>query len=88
MAASDRKKDKLNRTRPTPLVYAMAELIAERIAEVEGSPPRSRGHFASLQRITHNDADEVDPRARSAGVRQDNQILALAITMATFPAQV
>jgi starvation-inducible DNA-binding protein len=88
MAISDRKKGKLNRRRPEPLLYAMTDPIAKRLREVEVSPPRSTGYIASLQRITDNDADEVDPPVMSAGLREDNQHLALAMRLATFPAQV
>jgi starvation-inducible DNA-binding protein len=66
----------------------MTDPVAERIREVEGSPLRSIGHIASLQRITDNDADEVHPPVMSAGLREDNQNLALAMRIAIFPAQV
>ncbi|MDB6043852.1 MAG: starvation/stationary phase protection protein [Gammaproteobacteria bacterium] len=88
MATNDRKKGKLNPERPAPLLYAMTESLVERLREVEGSPRRSIGHIASLHRITDNDANEVDPPVRSAGLREDNQNLALAIRLSTFPAQV
>jgi hypothetical protein len=88
MATSDRKKGKLNRRRPEPLLYAMTDPIAERLREVEGSSLRSIGHIASLQRITDNDADEFDPPVMSAGRREDNQNPTLAMRIAIFPAQV
>jgi hypothetical protein len=86
MATNDRKKGKFNPERPAPLLYT--ESLVERLREVEGSPRRSIGHIASLQRITDNDANEVDPPVRSAGLRENNQNLALAIRLSTFPAQV
>jgi starvation-inducible DNA-binding protein len=66
----------------------MTDPITERLREVEGSSLRPIWHIASLQRITDNDADDLDPPVMSAGLRDDNQNPALAMRIAIFPAQV
>ena len=42
-------------------IYAMTDLIAERIRKVGGMTLRSIGHIARTQRIKDNDADYVEP---------------------------
>lgn len=56
-------------------VYAMTDLIAERIRKVGGTTLRSIGHIARLQRIKDNDAEYVEPQDMLAELREDNQSL-------------
>ncbi|WP_353154250.1 DNA starvation/stationary phase protection protein [Herminiimonas fonticola] len=56
-------------------IYAMTDLIAERIRKVGGTTLRSIGHIARLQRILDNDADYVEPNDMLAELREDNKIL-------------
>jgi len=57
-------------------LYAMTDPIAERIRKTGGSPLRSIGHIARIQRIKDNDAEYVDPQDMLAELREDNQTLA------------
>src|ERR1700751_3991648 len=42
-------------------IYAIGDVIAERVRKLGGSTIRSIGHIASLQRVLDNDADYVTP---------------------------
>jgi starvation-inducible DNA-binding protein len=57
-------------------LFAMTDVIAERIRKTGGSTLRSIGHIARTQRITDNDAEYVDPRDMLAELREDNVALA------------
>jgi starvation-inducible DNA-binding protein len=57
-------------------LYAMTDLIAERIRKTGGSTLRSIGHIARLQRIKDNDAEYVDPLDMLGELREDNETLA------------
>jgi starvation-inducible DNA-binding protein len=57
-------------------LYAMTDLIAERVRKTGGSTLRSIGHIARLQRIIDNDADYVDPLDMLVELRDDNLTLA------------
>jgi starvation-inducible DNA-binding protein len=56
-------------------LFAMTDLIAERIRKIGGSTLRSIGHVARLQRLKDNDAEYVDPQDMLAELRQDNMAL-------------
>ena len=56
-------------------IYAMTDLIAERIRKVGGMTLRSIGHIARTQRIKDNDADYVEPNDMLAELREDNKLL-------------
>jgi starvation-inducible DNA-binding protein len=57
-------------------LFAMTDLIAERIRKTGGSTLRSIGHIGRIQRIKDNDASYVDPLDMLAELREDNQTLA------------
>ncbi|HWM42467.1 MAG TPA: DNA starvation/stationary phase protection protein [Burkholderiales bacterium] len=57
-------------------LYAMIDLIAERIRKVGGSTLKSIGHIARTQRVLDNDADYVEPHDMLAELREDNKDLA------------
>ncbi len=57
-------------------IYAITDVIAERVRKVGGTTLRSVGHIASLQRILDNDAEYVTPLDMLAELREDNQRLA------------
>jgi starvation-inducible DNA-binding protein len=56
-------------------LFAMTDLIAERIRKIGGSTLRSIGHVARIQRVKDNDAEYVDPQDMLAELRQDNMAL-------------
>jgi len=53
-------------------LFAMTDLIAERIRKIGGSTLRSIGHIARIQRIKDNDAEFVDSLDMLAELREDN----------------
>ncbi len=57
-------------------LFAMTDLIAERIRKVGGHTIRSIGHIGRMQRIKDNDADYVEPQDMLAELREDNEQLA------------
>lgn len=56
-------------------LYAMTDMIAERIRKIGGTTIRSIGHIARLTRVEDNDADFVDALDMLAELREDNQRL-------------
>jgi starvation-inducible DNA-binding protein len=56
-------------------IYAIGDVIAERVRKLGGSTIRSIGHIASLQRVTDNNADYVTPLDMLAELREDNKQL-------------
>jgi len=56
-------------------IFAMTDVIAERVRKVGGTTLRSIGHIARLQRIHDNDADYVEPKDMLAELRDDNLTL-------------
>jgi starvation-inducible DNA-binding protein len=56
-------------------IFAMTDLIAERVRKLGGATLRSIGHIARLQRILDNDADYVTPHSMLAELRDDNRRL-------------
>lgn len=57
-------------------LFAMTDVIAERVRKVGGSTLRSVGHIARLQRISDNDADSVDAADMLAELRDNNKEVA------------
>lgn len=57
-------------------IYAMVDLIAERIRKVGQPTIKSIGHIARLQRIQDNDAEYVEPSDMLAELQEDNKVLA------------
>lgn len=57
-------------------LFAMTEVLAERVRKVGGSTLRSVGHIARIQRIADNDAEFVDAPDMLAELRDDNKELA------------
>jgi starvation-inducible DNA-binding protein len=60
-------------------VFAMTDVIAERIRKVGGTTLRSIGHIARLQRVLDNDAEYVAPLGMLAELRDDNKQMAAAM---------
>ncbi|HSN32304.1 MAG TPA: DNA starvation/stationary phase protection protein, partial [Ideonella sp.] len=57
-------------------IFAMTDVIAERVRKIGGTTLRSIGHIARLQRVLDNDADYVEPEDMLAELREDNAALA------------
>ncbi len=57
-------------------IFALTDVIAERVRKIGGTTLRSTGHAARLQRIDDNDADFVTPADMLAELREDNMRLA------------
>jgi starvation-inducible DNA-binding protein len=57
-------------------VYAMVDLIAERIRKIGQPTIRSIGHIARTQRIKDNNANYVEPSDMLAELQEDNKLLA------------
>ncbi|MGN6235022.1 Dps family protein, partial [Dyella sp.] len=53
-------------------IFALVDVIAERVRKIGGTTLRSTGHAARLQRIADNDADFVTPADMLAELREDN----------------
>jgi starvation-inducible DNA-binding protein len=60
-------------------LFAMTDLIAERIRKIGGSTLRSIGHIARIQRIKDNDAEFVDSLDMLAELREDNRAMLASI---------
>jgi starvation-inducible DNA-binding protein len=54
-------------------LFAMTDVIAERVRKVGGNTLRSIGDIARQQRLADNDAAYVDPQDMLAELRDDNQ---------------
>jgi starvation-inducible DNA-binding protein len=57
-------------------LFAITDVIAERVRKIGGTTLRSIGHVARLQHILDNDADYVTPKDMLAELRDDNKQLA------------
>lgn len=57
-------------------LFAMTDMLAERVRKLGGSTLRSIGHIARLQRLADNDADLVQPGGMLAELCEDNRRLA------------
>lgn len=60
-------------------LFAMTDLVAERVRKLGGLTVRSIGHIARLQRLQDNDADFVEPSDMLAELREDNKSLAASL---------
>ena len=60
-------------------IFAMTDVLAERVRKVGGTTIRSIGHLARLQRLKDNDADFVTPLDMLSELREDNKALADAM---------
>jgi len=60
-------------------IFAMTDVIAERVRKVGGNTLRSIGDIARRQRLADNDAPYVDPLDMLAELREDNQRLIAAM---------
>jgi starvation-inducible DNA-binding protein len=56
-------------------LFAMTDLIAERIRKVGGTTLRSISHIARTQRVLDNDAEFVEPQDMLAELRDDSTTL-------------
>jgi starvation-inducible DNA-binding protein len=56
-------------------IFAMTDVIAERVRKIGGSTIKSIGHISRLQRVLDNDADCVDPEDMLAELCEDNKTL-------------
>jgi starvation-inducible DNA-binding protein len=54
-------------------IFAMTDVLAERVRKVGGTTLRSIGDIAKRQRISDNDAEYVDPLDMLAELRDDTQ---------------
>jgi starvation-inducible DNA-binding protein len=57
-------------------IFAMTDVIAERVRKLGGSTLRSIGHIGRLQRILDNDANYVEPQDMLVELLEDNKTLA------------
>jgi starvation-inducible DNA-binding protein len=57
-------------------IFAMTDVIAERVRKVGGVTLHSIGEIARLQRVLDNDAPYVEPQDMLAELREDNSELA------------
>src|SRR5262245_38417592 len=57
-------------------IFAVTDVIAERVRKLGGGTLRSIGQIARLQRVLDNDADYVSPLDMLAELREDNERLA------------
>ncbi len=65
--ASDEQADQL---------FAMTDPIAERVRKIGGTTLRSIGQIVSMQRVSDNDAEYVEPEDMLAELREDSKTLA------------
>ena len=56
-------------------LFAMTDLIAERIRKIGGTTVRSIGHVARLQRVLDNDAEYVEPEDMLSELQEDSKTL-------------
>ncbi len=60
-------------------IFAMTDVIAERVRKVGGTTLKSIGHVSRLQRLADNDADFVTPLDMLAELADDNRRLVEAM---------
>ena len=63
-------------------IFAMTDVIAERVRKLGGLTIRSVGEIARLKRVLDNDADFVKPADMLAELRDDNQALVSVLRQA------
>ncbi len=54
-------------------IFAMTDVIAERLRKIGGATLRSIGDIAKHQRLSDNDSANVEPNGMLAELREDNQ---------------
>lgn len=57
-------------------LFAMTDPIAERVRKIGGTTLRSIGQIARTQRVSDNDAEDVEPEDMLAELREDSKTLA------------
>jgi len=57
-------------------LFAMTDVVAERVRKIGGTTLTSIGHIARLQRVSDNDATYVEPLDMLAELREDNRTFA------------
>ncbi len=60
-------------------IFAMTDVLAERVRKLGGATIRSIGDISRQQRIADNDAAYVDPQDMLAELREDNQRVVAAM---------
>jgi len=60
-------------------IFAMTDVLAERVRKIGGTTIRSIGDISRQQRLADNDAPYVDPQDMLAELREDNQRLVAAM---------
>jgi starvation-inducible DNA-binding protein len=60
-------------------IFAMTDIIAERVRKIGGCTLRSIGHISRTQRILDNDEEFVDPMDMLTELCADNQLLASSL---------
>ncbi len=60
-------------------IFAMTDVLAERVRKLGGTTIRSIGEISRQQRIADNDAAYVDPQDMLAELRDDNQRMVAAM---------
>jgi starvation-inducible DNA-binding protein len=60
-------------------LFAMTDVIAERVRKIGGLTLRSIGHIARTQRLRDNDAEYVEPTDMLAELREDNKTLTASL---------
>ena len=60
-------------------IFAMTDVLAERVRKIGGTTIRSIGEIARLQRLLDNDAPFVSPHAMLAELRDDNRQLVASL---------
>jgi starvation-inducible DNA-binding protein len=63
-------------------LFAMTDVIAERVRKVGATTLRSIGHIARTQRVLDNDAEYVTPTDMLSELREDNRMLTAALRQA------
>lgn len=63
-------------------IFAMTDLLAERVRKVGGTTIRSIGQISRLQRISDNDAEFVTPQDMLSELCQDNRALTASLRAA------
>jgi starvation-inducible DNA-binding protein len=56
-------------------IFAIADVIAERVRKIGGTTIRSIGHIARLQRMSDNDQEYVSPKDMLNELHADNKAL-------------
>ncbi len=60
-------------------IFAMTDMLAERVRKLGGTTIRSIGDISRQQRLADNDAPYVDPQDMLAELREDNQRVVAAM---------